>query len=61
MRKWAVLIIWIAAAVISPGDAVTVTFALAIPLYVLYELSVVVAYLIERKRRINREREASES
>src|SRR4051812_47611268 len=38
MRKWAVLIIWTGAAVISPGDAVTVTVALAVPMYVLYEL-----------------------
>jgi len=55
MRKWAVLIIWVGAAVISPGDAITVTFALAIPMYVLYEISVVVAFIIERKRRIKRE------
>jgi sec-independent protein translocase protein TatC len=55
MRRWAILIIWTAAAVISPGDAVTVTFSLAIPLYVLYEVSVIVGYVIERKRRIKRE------
>jgi sec-independent protein translocase protein TatC len=57
MRKWAVLIIWTGAAVISPGDAVTVTIALALPMYLLYEISVVVGYVIERKRRIKRQQE----
>jgi sec-independent protein translocase protein TatC len=59
-RKFAVLIIWAGAAIISPGDAITVTFALAVPLYLLYELSIIVAFFIERKRRAkvaNRERE----
>jgi sec-independent protein translocase protein TatC len=51
-RKFAVIIIWAAAAIISPGDAVTVTVALAVPLYLLYELSIVVAFFIERKRRL---------
>src|SRR3954468_10036421 len=50
-RKFAIIIIWAAAAIISPGDAVTVTIALAVPLYLLYELSIVVAFFIERKRR----------
>jgi sec-independent protein translocase protein TatC len=59
-RKFAVVIIWAGAAIISPGDAVTVTIALAVPLYLLYELSILVAYFIERKRRTRiakRERE----
>src|SRR3982751_6780598 len=37
-RKWAILLIFVAAAVISPGDAISATFALAIPLYLLYEI-----------------------
>ena len=45
------VIIWAAAAIISPGDAVTVTVTLAVPLYLLYELSILVAFFIERKRR----------
>jgi sec-independent protein translocase protein TatC len=53
-RKYAAVIIWAAAAIISPGDVVTVTIMLFVPLYLLYELSVVVAFLIERKRRITR-------
>ena len=56
-RKFAVLIIWAAAAIISPGDAVTVTIALAVPLYLLYELSVIIAFAIERKRRARRAKE----
>lgn len=59
-RKFAVLIIWAVAAIISPGDAVTVTIALAVPLYLLYELSVVVGFFIERKRRNKRARDEKE-
>jgi sec-independent protein translocase protein TatC len=50
-RKFAIVAIFVISAVISPGDAITATLALAIPLYLLYELSVVVAFAIERKRR----------
>ena len=57
-RKFAILGIWAGAAIISPGDAVSVTFALAIPLYLLYELSIVFALFIERKRRAREAREA---
>jgi sec-independent protein translocase protein TatC len=56
-RKWAVLLIFIAAAVISPGDAITATIALAVPLYFLYEVSVVIAFVIEGRRRKRKERE----
>src|SRR5437870_389023 len=59
-RKFAVVIIWAAAAIISPGDVVTVTIALFIPLYLLYELSVIVAYFIERKRRANQAKDEPE-
>lgn len=56
-RKFAVLFIWVGSAVVSPGDAITVTIAMAIPLYLLYELSIVVAFLIERKRAARQARE----
>lgn len=56
-RKFAILLIFIGAALISPGDAVIATIALAVPLYLLYELSVVVAFIIEKRRRVARERE----
>jgi sec-independent protein translocase protein TatC len=59
-RKFAFLLIFVAASVISPGDQVIATVALAGPLYLLFELSVVVAYIIERRRRKNREREEAE-
>jgi sec-independent protein translocase protein TatC len=56
-RKFAILGIFVLAAVISPGDAVTATLALAIPLYLLYEIAVVVAFFIESRRRKRKERE----
>ena len=59
-RKFAVLIIFVLAAVISPGDAVIATIALAVPLYLLYEISVIVAFAIERRRRIRKERDEAE-
>jgi len=59
-RKYAFLVIWAGAAIISPGDAITVTIALAVPLYLLYELSVVVAFAIERRRRAKRAKEERE-
>jgi sec-independent protein translocase protein TatC len=49
-RKYAIVISYAAAAIITPGDLFTTTIALAIPLYLLYELSVAVAYVIYRKR-----------
>jgi sec-independent protein translocase protein TatC len=56
-RKFAVLFIFIGAAIISPGDAVIATIALAVPLYLLYEVSVVIAFVIERRRRARKEAE----
>ena len=59
-RKFAFLLIFVAAAVISPGDQVIATVALAGPLYLLFEVSVVIAYIIERRRRKNRERDEAD-
>lgn len=56
-RKFAVLFIFIGAAIISPGDAVIATIALAVPLYLLYEVSVVIAFIIERRRRARKDAE----
>jgi sec-independent protein translocase protein TatC len=56
-RKFAVLFIFIGAAIISPGDAVIATIALAVPLYLLYEVSVVIAFVIERRRRARKDAE----
>jgi Sec-independent protein secretion pathway component TatC len=37
-------------AFLSPGDAITATVAMAVPLYVLYEMSVFLSYLVQRRR-----------
>jgi sec-independent protein translocase protein TatC len=49
-RKYAILVIFIIAAVITPtGDAVTQTIT-ALPLYILYELSIVLIWAFNRKK-----------
>jgi sec-independent protein translocase protein TatC len=49
-RRYAVVISYGGAAIITPGDLLTTTIALAIPLYLLYEVSVAVSYLIHRRK-----------
>jgi sec-independent protein translocase protein TatC len=49
-RRYAVIISYGASAIITPGDLLTTTIALAIPLYLLYELSVAVAFVIYRRK-----------
>jgi len=50
-RRYAIVIILIIAAVVTPTpDALTMT-VVAIPLFVLYELSIVVAGVVERRRK----------
>lgn len=49
-RRYAVVIAYGAAAIITPGDLLTTTIALAIPLYLLYEVSVAVSYVIYRRK-----------
>jgi sec-independent protein translocase protein TatC len=56
-RRYAAVVVFIGASIISPGDMVTVTFALAVPLYLLYELAVVVAFVIDRRKRRKAERQ----
>jgi sec-independent protein translocase protein TatC len=49
-RRYAIVIILIIAAVVTPTpDALTMT-VVAIPLFVLYELSIVVAGVVEKRR-----------
>jgi sec-independent protein translocase protein TatC len=60
-RRFAVILIFIASALISPGDAITATLAMAVPLYLLYEVAIVCAYAIERRRRRTKERAEAES
>jgi sec-independent protein translocase protein TatC len=49
-RRHAIVLIVTAGALLTPGDFVWSTLALAVPLYLLYELSVAVAYVIWRDR-----------
>jgi sec-independent protein translocase protein TatC len=49
-RRYAVVIAYGGAAIITPGDLLTTTIALAVPLYLLYEMSVAVSYLIYRRK-----------
>jgi sec-independent protein translocase protein TatC len=50
VRKFAVVVCWLGAAIVTPGDLFTTTLALAIPLYLLYEASVAVSWIIYRRR-----------
>ena len=59
-RRHAIVLIVIVGAFLTPGDMVWTTIALAVPLYALYELSVLVALVIYRrkqKKRLAREAE----
>lgn len=49
-RRHAIVGCWAVAAIITPGDFLGTTFALAIPLYLLFEISVVVSYFIYGRR-----------
>jgi len=50
-RRYAIVIIAIVASLITPGDVVLLTVFLMIPLVLLYELSIGLASLVERRRR----------
>lgn len=51
LRKYAILVIFIVAAVISPGTDVVSQVVMAVPLLILYEASIWVAALVERRKR----------
>jgi sec-independent protein translocase protein TatC len=53
-RKHALVLCWVAAAVISPGDFVGTTLLMAVPLYVLYEISIALSTIVYR-RQVRRE------
>jgi sec-independent protein translocase protein TatC len=55
-RRHAVVLIVIVGAFLTPGDMVWTTIALSVPLYALYELSVVAAYVIYRRKQRRRAR-----
>jgi sec-independent protein translocase protein TatC len=50
-RRHALVLCVVAGALLSPGDLVWTTVLLAAPLYLLYELSVVLAVIVYRRRR----------
>jgi sec-independent protein translocase protein TatC len=49
-RRHAIIGCWGVAAIITPGDFLGTTFALAIPLYLLFEISVALSFIIYRRR-----------
>jgi sec-independent protein translocase protein TatC len=50
-RRHALLGSYVVAAIITPGDLFITSLALMAPLYLLYELSIVLSYLVVRKKR----------
>jgi sec-independent protein translocase protein TatC len=58
-RRHAIAGMAIAAAIITPGDALTATIVLMVPLLLLYELSIGLARLMERARERSLAREAT--
>lgn len=50
-RRHAVVLIWVAAAILTPSPDVASQVLLAVPLMVLFELSLAAARLVERKKR----------
>ncbi len=59
-RRHAIVLIVIAGAFLTPGDMVWTTVALSVPLYGLYELSVLGAFVIDRRRKRRRAALAAE-
>jgi sec-independent protein translocase protein TatC len=57
-RRYAIAGMAVAAALITPGDAITATLVLMGPLLLLYELSIGLARLVERNRERSTEAEA---
>jgi sec-independent protein translocase protein TatC len=60
-RRHALVICAIAGAFLTPGDLVWTTMAMAIPLYLLFELSVALTYVVYRRRVKNEARRALEA
>jgi sec-independent protein translocase protein TatC len=50
-RRHAIVIITVLASFLSPGDVVTVTAMMMLPLVLLYEFSILLSVVITRKRR----------
>jgi len=56
-RRHAIVVIAILASVVTPGDVVILTAFLMVPLLLLYELSIMLAKMVERRRARRREAE----
>jgi sec-independent protein translocase protein TatC len=51
-RRHAIVIITVLAAVLTPGDVITLTLMMMVPLILLYEFSIVLSRLVVRRRRL---------
>ncbi len=58
-RRHAIVGITILASVLTPGDVITVTVMMMLPLILLYELSIFLARLVTRRRRARLAAEAA--
>ena len=58
-RRYAVVVIFAVASIITPGDALTANLVLAVPLYVLYEGAILASWIIDRRRTPRGDAEAS--
>ncbi len=60
-RRYAIVIITVVASFITPGDVVILTVFLMVPLLLLYELGIILARVVERRRERRLESDAEES
>ncbi len=51
-RRHAMVIITVLAALLTPGDVITLTLMMVVPLFLLYEFSIVLSRLVTRRRRL---------
>ena len=49
-RKHAILIITVVASLLTPGDVITLTLMMMVPLVFLYEFSIVLSRMVTRRR-----------
>lgn len=49
-RRWAIVLITVGAAIITPGDVVLLTVFMMVPLLLLYELGILMARSVDRRR-----------
>lgn len=59
-RRHAIVLCFVGGAIITPGGDIMSMMALAVPLYLLYEVSIVMATVIEKRREKRIAREAAE-